>query len=329
MKKITALIASICFIAITAFGQNEKESFKPSGKVFMRVFTNYHSSFTDGTSASAFEIDRAYLGYDFNLSESFSGKINFDIGNPGNGSAFEMTAYVKNAYISYTKNKFSVSFGMISTTQFELQEKGWGNRYIEKSFQDAYKLGSSADLGVRATYNFTNWLSANLIVVNGEGYKKLQADNNFKSGLGLTLTPLKNLTAFAYYDIMGQNETQSTLATFIGYDFGKASVGVEYNQQTNMGYTAGKNLSGASAYAAVIPFKNIKVFGRYDYLTSNTLNGETINWNQSKDGNLIIAGIEFQPVKGVKVSPNYRLWNPADGNKKPINSFYISFDIKF
>jgi len=329
MRKFTILIATIFLLAITASGQNEKESFKPSGKVFMRVFTNYHSSFTDGTSASAFELDRAYLGYDFNLSENFSGKINFDIGNPGNGSAFEMSAFIKNAYLSYSKDKLSVSFGMISTTQFELQEKFWANRYIEKSFQDAYKIGSSADLGVRASYNFTNWLSANLIVVNGEGYKKLQADNNFKSGLGLTVIPVKNLTAFAYYDIMGKNETQSTLATFLGYDFGKASIGAEYNLQKNMGYTAGKNLSGVSVYAAVIPFKNIKVFGRYDYLTSNTLTGETSNWNQAKDGNLIIAGIEFQPVKGVKITPNYRLWNPADGAKKPTNSLYMSCEIKF
>jgi len=329
MKKVIALFVSICFITIATFGQNEKESFKPSGKVFMRVFSNFHSTITDGTSASAFELDRAYLGYDFNLSENFSGKVNIDIGNPGNGSAFEMTAYIKNAYLTYTKDKFSVSFGMIGTTQFEAQEKSWGNRYVEKSFQDAYKLGSSADLGIRASYNFTNWLSANLIVVNGEGYKKLQSDKNFKSGLGLTLVPVKNLTAFAYYDIMGKNETQSTLATFLGYDFGKASIGAEYNLQENVGYTANKSLSGASVYAAVLPFKNFKVFGRYDYLTSNTLTGETNNWNLSKDGNLIIAGVEFQPVKGVKISPNYRLWNPADGSKKPTSSFYISCDIKF
>jgi len=329
MKKITALIVSVCFIATMAYGQSEKESFKPSGKVFMRVFSNFHSSFSDGTSASAFELDRAYLGYDFNLSETFSGKINIDIGNPGNGSAFEMTAYIKNAYINYTKEKFTVSFGMIPTTQFELQEKMWGNRYVEKSFQDAYKIGSSADLGIRAGYSFANWLTADVMVVNGEGYKKLQSDKYFKSGVGLTLTPVKNLTARAYYDFMGKNETQTTFAALLGYDFGKASFYGEYNLQNNVGYKAGKTLSGTSLYASVIPLKNIKVFGRYDYLTSNTLSGETSNWNLAKDGNLIIAGVEFQPVKGFKISPNYRLWTPSNSGSKPVNYFYISCDIKF
>lgn len=329
MKKITAIITFILFLSVTLFGQTEKEGFKPSGKVFVRVFTNFHTTLTDGTSASAFELDRAYLGYDFNLSEHFSGKINFDIGNPGNSSAYEMTAYIKNAYLSYTKEKLSVSFGMISTTQFELQEKFWANRYVEKSFQDDYKIGSSADLGIRATYAFTDWLSASAIAVNGEGYKKLQADNYFKTGLGITLVPVKNLTAFAYYDLMGKDETQSTFASFIGYDLGKASIGAEYNRQQNAGYTADKTLSGTSVYAAVLPFKNIKLYGRYDYLISNTLSGESSNWNQAKDGSLILAGVEFQPVKGIKISPNYRLWNPADSSKNPTNSFYLSCEIKF
>jgi hypothetical protein len=329
MKKITAVIASLFLLSTVVFGQNEKEGFKPNGKVFVRVFTNVHTTLNNGNSTPAFELERAYLGYDFNLSEQFSGKINIDMGNPGNSSAFEMTAYIKNAFLSYTNKKFTASFGMIPTTQFELQEKFWGNRYVEKVFQDDYKLGSSADLGLRAGYSITNWLNATLIAVNGEGYKKLQADKYFKTGLGVTLTPVKKLSAFAYYDLMGKDSTQSTFASFIGYDFGKASIGAEYNLQKNVGYKTGKDLSGVSVYASVTPVTNFKIYARYDYLTSNTLAGKTSNWNDAKDGNLILAGVEFQPVKGVKISPNYRLWNPADSSKKPTNSFYLSCDIKF
>jgi hypothetical protein len=329
MKKVTAFILFSMCIILNSYAQSEKESFKPSGKIFMRVFSNFNTTITDGTAQSAFALERAYLGYDFNLSEEFSGKINFDIGNPGNGSSFEMTAFIKNAYLKYTLNKFSVSFGMIPTTQFDIQERVWGYRYVEKSFQDAYKIGSSADLGLSASYSFTNWLSADVIAVNGEGFKKIQADNKFKTGLGLTLTPVKGLTARGYFDVMGKDSTQSTLVGFLSYDLGKASLSAEYNLQKNVGYADGKDLSGASVYATVIPFKNIKFYGRYDYLTSSLLTGKTDNWNLSKDGSLIIAGIEFQPVKGVKLSPNYRLWSPSDEQKPSIHSFFISCDIKF
>ena len=329
MKRVTAFILFSMCIILNSFAQNEKESFKPSGKVFVRVFSNFNTTITNGKTASAFVLDRAYLGYDFNLSENFSGKVNFDIGNPGNGSSLEMTAFIKNAYLKYTLDKFSVSFGMIPTTQFELQERVWGYRYIEKSFQDDYKIGSSADLGISASYTFTNWLSADVIAINGEGYKKIQADNKFKTGLGLTLTPIKGLTARGYFDVMGKDSTQSTLVGFLGYEFAKGAIGAEYNLQNNFGYGKGKDLSGTSVYATVIPFKNIKLFGRYDYVTSTKLIGKTDNWNLSKDGSLIIAGIEFQPVKGVRISPNYRLWTPADKQKSPVNSFFISCDIKF
>ena len=329
MKRIAVLILFSYFIVSNSFAQNEAESFKPSGKVFMRVFSNFNTKITDGTTASAFALDRAYLGYEFNLNRNFSGKINFDIGNPGNGSSLEMTAFLKNAYIKYSTDKFSVSFGMIPTTQFAIQESKWGYRYVEKSFQDAYKIGSSADLGISASYSFTDWLSADLIIVNGEGYKKVQADKNFKSGLGLTATPVKKLTARAYYDFMGTENTQSTYIAFLGYDFSKASVAAEYNLQQNFVNANGKDLSGISVYATVNPFKNIKVFGRYDYLTSNTLSDETSEWNLSKDGSLIIAGLEFQPVKGLKISPNYRYWKPVDSEQSVTHSFYISCDIKF
>jgi hypothetical protein len=328
MKRITSLF--ICTIALigTLSAQNEKESFKPSGKVFVKMFSNFHSTFSDGTSASAFELDRAYLGYDFNLSENFSGKINFDIGNPGVGK-LELTAYIKNAYLSYAKNNFTVTFGMIPTTQFGLQENFWGNRYVEKSFQDAYKMGASADLGLSASYKITEWLSADAIVANGEGFKNLQADNNFRSGIGITLSPVKNLNIRGYFDIMGTDSAQTTLASFVSYNFGKATIGAEYNLQQNTGYVDGKDYSGASVYAAINPVKNIKVFGRYDYLTSVSLEGQSTNWNNAKDGSLIIAGIEYQPVKGVKIAPNFRLWNPAKSELKPTQYLYLSCEIKF
>ncbi len=328
MKKITIFIAIIVFTYLSTQAQNEKEQYKPNGKAFVRIFSNFHYTFSDGTSSSAFEIERAYLGYDFNLSENFSGKINFDVGNPGNGK-LEMVAYLKNAYISYSIDKFSVTMGMITTTAFKQQEEFWGYRYIEKSFQDASKMGSSADLGITASYKFADWLSADVILINGEGYKLIQADNKYKAGLGATITPVKNLKIRGYYDIWGNVNIQSTFAAFVGYDFGKASIGAEYNLQQNNENVAGKDFSGYSVYATVKPFKNFKVFGRYDNLSSTTLEGEAAAWNLSKDGGLLIAGIEYQPVKGLKISPNYRMFNHADKEKKPINYFYISCDIKF
>lgn len=327
MKKVTFLLGALILIATIAFAQ-EQEPFQPSGKVFMKVFSNFNTSISDGTSNSAFAIDRAYFGYEYNLSKNFSGKLNIDVGNPGVGK-LQMTAYLKNAYIKYHTDKLSVEFGLIGTTAFKAMEGWWGNRYIEKSFQDAYKFNASADLGASVKYSITDWISADLIFVNGEGYKSLQADNQFKTGLGVTVDPVKNFYLRGYYDMMGSTDPQTTTSVAAAYKTKTLSAAVEYNMQNNVGNTADKDFSGYSVYANYVAAKKVKVFARYDMLTSNTLSGETANWNASKDGSLILAGLEYNPVKGVKFAPNFRLWSPADAATANKMSFFLNCEIKF
>ena len=54
-------------------------------------------------------------------------------------------------------------------------------------------------------------------------------------------------------------------------------------------------LDGISVYAIYVINKKFEVFGRFDQLGSNTLPGETQKWNYDKNGNLIIAGVQYAP----------------------------------
>ncbi len=326
MKKGSLLLLAMFCLVVT--GMSQSNEFKPGGKPFMKIFSNYHATFSDGESVSAFELNRLYLGYEYNFSEKFSAKANLDIGDPGAGS-LEMTAYVKNAYLKYEEDKFSVHFGLIPTTQFKVQEKAWGYRYIEKSFQDAYKFNSSADLGVSVAYRFSDLLSADLSFVNGEGYKRLQADSTFRTGFGVTLTPGDKVTGRVYYDFISKEETQSSLAALISYVEDEFSLAAEYNSQFNVGFNEDRTLSGTSIYGTLKAASKVKVYARFDYLTSNTLDGASNDWNVSRDGQLYIAGLEYAPVKGVKLAPNFRGWNPADDNQKFSTSLFLNCEIKF
>jgi hypothetical protein len=251
-----------------------------------------------------------------------------DVGDPGVGS-LQMTAYVKNAYLNYKANNLSVNFGLISTTQFKVQESAWGYRYLEKSFQDAYKFNSSADLGVSAAYKFGDFLSADVMVANGEGYKKIEADSTLRTGVGLTLTPLKNFTARLYYDISSKTNNQQSIATFLGYKAEKFSMGAEYLIQLNPGFNLDRELNGISVFTTIITSKKTKFFARYDNLSSNTLAGESANWNIGKDGQLFIAGFEYSPVKGIKLAPNFKGWRPADNSNGFISTIILNCEVKF
>ena len=212
---------------------------------------------------------------------------------------------------------------MISTTQFKTQEDFWGKRYVMKSFQDEYKFGSSADLAVSAAYKFCDIFSADVIVANGEGYKKVQVDDGLQYGAGLTLTPVKGFMVRAYgsYNEAGQSikdaaqnkddvKGTTNLAFFAGYKNSTFSLGAEYNWMKNTKFANGNDKSGASVYTTINLTKKINIYGRWDYLTSKD------SWDSAKDGMAGMAGVEFKLGKYVKLSPNFRIWAPkADGTK--------------
>ena len=326
MKKFILLFLITNF-ALTGFSQEKTEEFKPNGKPLALVFANFNTAFSDGETTKAFEITRAYLGYEYNFNKEWYAKVVFDVANPGVGG-LQMTAFLKNAYAQYKNSGFTAQFGMIATTQFKVSEKIWGMRYIEKSFQDAYKFNASADLGFNIEYRFADFISADFSVVNGEGYKKVQSDNYVRPGAGITVTPAKNVTARIYGDNMGGAVKQQSLATLLAYSGEKFTIAGEYNYQKNMGMKDGHDIYGTSFYALYKPCKDFMIFGRFDDLKSKALKGQSDPWQLNKDGQLIIAGLEYKPVKGVKVTPNVRYWNPAD-NSAATTFAYLNFEFKF
>lgn len=315
----------ISLFAANSFAQ-EEESFSPSGKPVLRIYTNYHSTFTGSESDKAFEIQRAYLGYQHFFSENLSGSLVLDVGDPKVGD-LKMTAYLKNAFVQYKKGGLTAKMGMIGLYQFKLQEDLWGGRYFYKSFMDEHKFGPSADLGAFIKYDLHDAVSVDFTIANGEGYKEVESDSIFKYSAGLTVSPLNGLDVRASYDYMGKEDPQQTLAFSAGYRVEKIRLGAEYNYQLNHKMTADNYLTGISLYGSY-QLDNVRLIGRYDNLSSPIIGTDTNPWNESKDGQLVIAGFEFSPAKGIIVTPNYQGWVPADGSDM-MNSVYLSLEIKF
>lgn len=328
MKRLIFLVILHSIVQFTLAGQEKADEFKPHGKPVALIFTNFNSEFSSGKNQSAFDITRAYLGYEYQFSTVFYAKIILDVGDPKSG-AFQMTAFLKNAYIEYSKNKFTASFGMISTTQFKVSEKIWELRYIEKTFQDAYDFNSSADIGFNLDFQFTDFVSADFSVINGEGYKKVQGDEYLRPGLGITLNPVETVTARVFADFMGGDVKQQSLATYLAYTGKALTLGAEYNYQKNQAMRNGQDIYGTSLYALLKTGANFQLFCRFDDLRSKALAGESSPWHFSNDGHLWMAGLEFNPVKGVKIAPNARFWNTADDALPNIAYAFLNLELKF
>ncbi len=326
-NRLYFLIFSL-FVSSLLYSQEKKSDINFSGKPFVKIFTNFHSSFTDDKIHNAFEIQRAYLGYAYKLNEKFSGKLTIDFGNPQNESNFMMTSFLKHAYIRYKAKKIDIRFGLIGRNQFSLQEKQWGRRYLFKSFQGAYNFGSSADLGIAAEYKLTDKINIDAAIENGEGYKKIEQDSVLKYCVGLTICPIKELKVRAYYDYMGEKKAQQTISFYTGYSKNKFKIAAEYNHQLNNKMKVDSSQSGYSLFASYKLNEKYRFFTRFDELKSVKIKNTKKSWNYDKEGEKIIIGLEFNPTKGVKISPNYQAWIYKN-NQTTEHVVYISCEFKF
>jgi len=151
----------------------------------------------------------------------------------------------------------------------------------------------------------------------------MQKDSALRVGFGATIDPVKKLTLRAYYDFISKDETMTTLALFAGYKAEKFSLGFEYNQRNNTSFVAGEDQDGISTYINLKPSKKVSVFGRYDKRMSKD------DWNLSSDGDLFIAGMEYSPVKGVRLAPTLTGWSPADDSQAFTTGVLLNCEIKF
>ena len=77
-----------------------------------------------------FNLDRAYLGYQYDLSKELQLKVVADFGQSKSVDDHQRIGFVKNAQISWKREKWTLHAGLISTTQFKFQESFWGKRYV-------------------------------------------------------------------------------------------------------------------------------------------------------------------------------------------------------
>lgn len=328
--KTSLLLIMAMLIALTEINLNaqSEEAFTPYGKPLALVFTNVNTSFNKNGNSKAFEITRAYLGYEYFFSKNLYSRVNIDIGDPGVGK-LQMTAYIKNAYLQYKQNNFSARIGMIGVDQYSLQEKQWGYRYVYKSFQDAYNFGPSADLGAAIEYSPAKFITLNVSVLNGEGYKKLQSDSTFKTTFGITVRPFDGFELRGYYDMMKHNYNQASLALYAGYTYKDIKAAIEYNNQKNNGMINNHDFSGISAYSSYRLNEKYSIFARYDKLWSSTLSGDINPWNYNKDGQIFIIGFDYSPSKGVKLAPTYLGWSPDNKSLAFTSTIALNIEIKF
>jgi len=324
---IAYMVVAGLFVSGSLCGQ-DTIGFKPGGKPEVRIFTGFNTTFADGESHSKFDLTRAYLGYSYNFTRTLTGRVVYDVADPAVGT-LKFTGLLKFGYLRYHTEKLIITGGMIALPEYAYVDKKWGFRYVSKPSNDEYGFAISADLGLSVSYMIAPWISADVAITNGEGFKLTESDSTLKAAAGITLIPLRNVSLHGYYDRMGKDGTYQQSAEFIasyenkGYVFSAAFYYLE-----NKGLIAGHDLRALSFNGTLPVSERIRIFGRYDFASSVRVGNEDEAWNLDRDGQLFLAGIEFVLAPGVNIAPNYQGWIPASGDMPFISRFAISLDLK-
>lgn len=329
MKKYLLFVAVSAFVTLSA-GAQEPGDFKPSGKVFGLLFADYHNTYSEGENVPVFQVTRSYLGYDYSFSKTVSSRVMFDGFTQVINGKMMITGYLRNAYLQYDNGKLLMRGGLIGSEQISVAEKFFNYRYIAKPTIDYAQMIYPVDLGFMARYNAADFLTLDMALLNGKGFREITPDTTLKVVTGATIIPAKNLFFRAYYDLMGPSGVRQATFSLSGAYTGKIlTVGAEYLTQANHFMNEGEDYHGISIFSAVRFAEKFSVFGRYDNLVSSTPDGETVPWNLENDGTRFSIGFDYSPARGVRISPNFIGFIPEDEESDFVGTVGINVEARF
>lgn len=314
MKRILPFLLVLLFHPEFIYSQNPLSS----GNLIMQIITDFHLDLNDTAKTTGFGLNRAYFGYNYLPGNNFACKVVLNIGNPEElpqQSSPRRYAYFREASVSYTGERVKVSFGIATTRHFDYLQKFWDKRFVSNEFEVRNNYGNIADIGVVVDYRFSDKLSGDIAVTNGEGYSNIQLDNGVKAAAGLTYRPT-NKYSFRFYNDVNNNDgvLQYTLSSFAGIDNKWINFGVSFHYKTKMDKVEGHNAWGVSSTGSVKLPRSYEIFARYDYSGSVTVPGEANPWNYMNDANLIIFGLQKNINANFRLALDYQDYIPYSRN---------------
>ncbi|MBF88160.1 MAG: hypothetical protein CMG75_00605 [Candidatus Marinimicrobia bacterium] len=309
------LFSFLCCTVAVSFGADGKFS----GVSYYHYTYNLEESAING-----FGFKRVYFTYE----EEVSGEISYKFQTDLDYKNSPMNVYVKNAKVDWKSSLGKITIGMQGMNIFNVQEKTWGYRFLEKSAMDHRKFSSSADMGLGFSRSLLENMKATLLVTNGTGYKKSENDSYKRTSLQLLYGESRldkkdgfNLGGILTVEPYDQGTTaysKTLLGGFGGLTRNRFRVGAEYNQYGDNGIGDTKHLT--SAYANYSMRGDIQAFFRYDLYAVDSS-------EESSDYSYIMSGVVYSVGEGLVIAPNVRITTAPGEENSTI--FMLSFQFGF
>ena len=333
-------------------------SFKPSGKLWGYTFGDYYykghadSFHRGGTNQytgieqgrNAFQIRRIYLGYTYEISQSFTAELllaaedNITTSSGVTSGDLlgdnKLSFYIKLANLRWKNIWKGTDFviGQLATPAFPLlTEAIWGYRSVERTVADIRRT-PSFDLGasLQGRFDSKGNFGYNLMVGNGNGARP--ENDKYKWFYGDVFAKFldKRLVFDLYADYVRLNQTETwnhsrnMVKGYAAYTTPTFTVGVEafrnHGNEDNVGISSTKkdtlsaNAIAVSTYVkGIITKDKLGFFVRMDNYNPNvnydnslytSYKGFTPSYEPNNKELFFTGGLDFTPIKNVHFMPN-------------------------
>lgn len=313
MRKLIWIIGGLLILAGLAMAGEKKDKGKISGYMFGDVYYMTKNHLAELESRNGIWFRRIYFTYDRKLTDAWSTRMRLEMGTPDGFSdnADKAVPFIKDAYLKYKFNHQQLLLGISPTPSFQLLEKVWGYRSVEKTPLDLQKMASSRDFGLAAKGKLgsSGNIVYHLMLANGNSNK---SDNNKgkKVMLAIGFYPVKKFVVEVYgdwNDLPGSTDWY-TVQGFAGYKSKTFRAGVQYAHQIRQqAGTGDMTLDIGSLFAVIKAAPRTHLFARVDRLFDPNPSGKKISYlpmDSDAKATLFIVGVDYSPVKNVYFMPN-------------------------
>lgn len=293
------------------------------------MVANHYSGEKGIEGDHGFWLRRIYFGYNAELGDDWSARVRFEMNSAAFASS-ELIPYVKDAFVKKKFGGMAIIAGIIEPPSFNLVEKFWGYRYIEKTAPDYFKLASSRDFGIALDGKTAGGIVYTVMYGNYSSNKGEAEKGKVVYGRLGYEAKTAYVEANAHFGgDAGKDKFYLTLFGGLKGDWGRFGVG--YHMFSQEPKTGKKEETGVvSGFAVLNLSKKTEVFARYDHLTDfmlKDLADYLVIPGKHYKPRVIMAGVNFKVSKNVELSPNFR-YVFYTGDNKPKGDLYMFLTAK-
>ena len=272
--------------------------------------SEHHDAAADG--ASGMWLRRFFFTVDQKLSDTISARLRLEGNSQGNfSSSTDITPFLKDAYLRYTKGRQALTIGLSPTPTFDAVEKNWGYRSVEKTLLDLQRIAGTRDFGISLQGSFDEGKKVryNAQIGNGAGTRD-EVNEGKKASLAVGFYPDGGWVFELYGDVEDRPDStdRTTYRLFGGIERTWGRVGVEAGRQSrDLAAGGSQDLEFASAWAVFKVSDAWSILLRADRMFDPNPEGNRIPYlpfATNAESTLVLLGADFRVAKGLSLIPN-------------------------